>query len=270
MNAGFDGDVIVVTGGGGFLALEFARSLAGAGAEVVLTDIDIDLAEANAATLVADGLAVHAIRADITDPDDTTTLVETVVERFGRLDGLLNSAAIDPKFDPDHEGVQTAAFEHYPLQQWTQSLNVNLTGTFLVTQAATRHFLAVDRGVIVNVASIYGLSGPDQRLYSDDETLPPERYKPVDYSVTKSALFGFTKYLAAYFAGTGIRVNTVTFGGIDRNHDEGFRTRYGSRNPMGRMGRPDEVGGVMAFLFSDASSYMTGSNVVVDGGWTAW
>jgi NAD(P)-dependent dehydrogenase (short-subunit alcohol dehydrogenase family) len=112
--------------------------------------------------------------------------------------------------------------------------------------------------------------GPDQRLYADDERLPPARYKPVDYSVTKSALYGFTRYLAAYFAGTRIRVNTVTFGGIDQGHDDAFRDRYARRVPMGRMGERHEVGGVMAFLFSDDASYMTGANVVVDGGWTAW
>ncbi len=270
MSFDLDDRVVIITGGGGFLALEFARSLAAAGAVPVLADVALDRAEQNAALLATEGVTAHALAVDITDPADTERLVATVVDRTGRIDGLLNSAAIDPKFDPEYEGASTPGFEDYPLELWEQSLRVNLTGTFLMTQAATRRFLAQDRGVIVNVASIYGMSGPDQRLYADDEQLPPERYKPADYSVTKSALYGFTKYLAAYFAGTGVRVNAVTFGGIDKGHDEGFRTRYGRRVPMGRMGRPEEVGGVMAFLFSDASSYMTGSNVVVDGGWTAW
>ncbi|MGH9051042.1 MAG: SDR family oxidoreductase [Acidimicrobiia bacterium] len=268
----FDVDerVILITGGGGFLALEFARALGRAGARPVLADIDVARADANVTRLGAEGIDALSLATDITNPHQTTRLVDTVVEKLGRLDGLLNGAAIDPKFDPGSAEVETGGFEHYPLEQWNQSLEVNLTGTFLVTQAAARQFLAQDRGVIVNVASIYGMTGPDQRLYADGEELPPVRFKPVDYSVTKSALYGLTRYLAAYFAGTGIRVNAVTFGGIDRGHDEGFRERYARRVPMGRMGEPTEVGGVMVFLFSDAASYMTGSNVVVDGGWTAW
>ncbi len=262
--------VIVITGGGGFLALEFARSLARAGAVPVLADIDLARAQANAEALDAEGLAAIPLQTDVTEPAECSRLFEIVVERLGRLDGLINNAAIDPKFDGAHDGDHYPAFEDYPLELWNLSLRVNLTGTFLVTQAAARHFLRENRGVIVSVASIYGITGPDQRLYAEDERLPPDRYKPVDYSVTKSALYGFTRYLAAYFAGTGVRVNAVTFGGINHGHDDAFRARYGRRVPMGRMGEPDEVGGVMAFLFSDAASYMTGSNVVIDGGWTAW
>jgi len=265
-----EGRVILITGGGGFLALEFARALGRAGAHPVLADVDLARADENAAKLRADGLDALSLQADITKPRDTARVVDTVVVQLGRLDGLLNSAAIDPKFDPESAGVEGARFEDYPLEQWNQSLEVNLTGTFLVTQAATRHFLAQDRGVIVNVSSIYGMAGPDQRLYAEGDVLPPPRFKPVDYSVTKSALYGFTRYLAAYFAGTGVRANAVTFGGIEHGHDDGFRERYGRRVPMGRMGEPTEVGGVMVFLFSDAASYMSGSNVVVDGGWTAW
>lgn len=270
MSFELDGRVILVTGGGGFLALEFARALGRGGALPVLADIDVTRTEANAALLRAEGLDPLVLAVDITDADETKRLVDTVVTRLGRLDGLLNSAAIDPKFDPGHAAAQNPRFEDYPLALWNESLRVNLTGTFLATQAATRHFLTQDRGVIINVASIYGMVGPDQRLYAEDEHRPPDQFKPVDYSVTKSALYGFTRYLAAYFAGTGIRVNAVTFGGINHGHDDGFHERYGSRVPMGRMGEPAEVGGVMAFLFSDAASYMTGSNVIVDGGWTAW
>jgi NAD(P)-dependent dehydrogenase (short-subunit alcohol dehydrogenase family) len=262
--------VIIITGGGGFLGQEFARSLGQAGARPVLADIDLARCEANAADLVGEGIDAIGLGVDITKPEQTTALVATVIERLGRLDGLLNSAAIDPKFEPGSAGVDQTGFENYPLEMWQLSLDVNLTGTFLMTQAVTRHFLAQDRGVIVNVSSIYGARGPDQRMYSDDETLPPPRYKPVDYSVTKSALYGLTKYLAAYFAGTGVRVNTVTFGGINRDHDDGFRERYSKRVPMGRMGEPSEVGGVMVFLFSEGASYMTGSDVAVDGGRTAW
>jgi 2-deoxy-D-gluconate 3-dehydrogenase len=270
MTFDLDGSVILITGGGGFLALEFARALGHAGARPILADVDLARADANAAQLAVEGVHAVSLEGDITKPSDTARLIDTVVEQCGRLDGLLNAAAVDPKFEPGSDGLQAVGFEHYPLEQWRKSLEVNLTGTFLVTQAATRHFLAQNRGVIINVASIYGMTGPDQRLYADGEVLPPPRFKPVDYSVTKSALYGFTRYLAAYFAGTGVRVNAVTFGGINHGHDDLFRERYARRVPMGRMGESNEVGGVIVFLFSEASSYMTGSNVVVDGGWTAW
>src|SRR5262249_27356175 len=143
-----------------------------------------------------------------------------------------------------------------------------LTGAFLCTQAVAPFLLATGRGSVVNVASIYGLVGPDQRLYQQNGQ--QIQFKTVAYSVTKSALIGFTRYLAASCAGTGVRVNPLTVGGVETDHDSEFVSRYCQRTPMGRMARPDEYGGAVVFLLSDASSYMTGANLVIDGGWTAW
>jgi 2-deoxy-D-gluconate 3-dehydrogenase len=182
----------------------------------------------------------------------------------------VNNAALDPKFDAEHAGQHSNAFEEYPLELWNRGLAVNLTGMFLCAQAVAPAMLAQKKGVIVNVSSIYGLVAPDQRMYRPDDPALPRQYKPVIYSVTKSAVLGLTAYLAAYWGEAGIRVNTLTPGGTYNNHPEEFTRRYSSRTPMARMGDKGDYCGALLFLLSDASAYMTGANLVVDGGWTAW
>jgi NAD(P)-dependent dehydrogenase (short-subunit alcohol dehydrogenase family) len=261
-----EGAVVILTGGAGLLGRHYATALSKQGARVVVADIDGDSALSVVGVLPgADGMAVEV---DITRPSSVREMVARVRNRFGCIDGLVNNAALDPKFDRDNASRHETAFESYPLDFWRRNLEVNLTGTFLCTQAVAPSFLDRGKGVVVSVASIYALVGPDQRLYQDGSNTT--RYKPVPYSVTKSALTGFTRYLATYWAGKGIRVNTLTLGGVENNHDDGFIRRYSQRTPMGRMARPDEYCGTLVFLLSDASSYMTGANVIVDGGWTAW
>jgi 2-deoxy-D-gluconate 3-dehydrogenase len=160
------------------------------------------------------------------------------------------------------------AFEDYPLDAWQAALDVNLTGMFLCCQAAVRPMLERGKGVIVNICSTYGLGGPDQRIYQRDGKQLV--YKPVYYTVTKAGVLGMTKYLATYYAGKNIRVNALTPGGVFNNHDETFTQAYSARTVLGRMANKDEMSSALLFLASDASSYMTGSNLVVDGGWTAW
>jgi 2-deoxy-D-gluconate 3-dehydrogenase len=145
---------------------------------------------------------------------------------------------------------------------------VNLTGPFLVSQAAARQMVTQNKGSIINICSTYGLGGPDQRIYEKPGN--PRTYKPVFYTVTKAGILGLTKYLATYYAGTEIRVNALTPGGVFNDHDEVFVRNYSARTVMGRMARKDEMNGALLFLASDASSYMTGGNLIVDGGWTAW
>jgi len=182
---------------------------------------------------------------------------------------LINSAALDPKFDPQHQGEQAAnAFETYSLEAWRKALDVNLTGMFLASQAAVQPMLAQGQGVIINICSTYGLNGPDQRIYIRPDGT--RSYKPVYYSVTKAGVLGFTRYLAAYYAGKNIRVNALTPGGVYNQHDEVFVKAYSAKTILGRMANLDEMSAAMLFLASDASSYMTGSNLIVDGGWTAW
>lgn len=265
------GRVAVVTGGVGLLGAEFCRTLAEAGASVAVADLNVEACAQTAAALTESGYRAAGFGVDITDPAAARGLVEGVLDAFGRLDILVNSAALDPKFDPEaaRRGIAPGAFEDYPLEQWNAALNVNLTGMFLVTQACVRPMLEQGKqGSIINICSTYGLNGPDQRIYVKDGKRVA--FKPVYYTVTKGGVLGFTKYLAAYYAETGIRVNALTPGGVYNNHEEYFVKNYSAKTILGRMARKDEMNGALLFLASEASSYMTGNNVVVDGGWTAW
>jgi NAD(P)-dependent dehydrogenase (short-subunit alcohol dehydrogenase family) len=259
----------VVTGGAGLLGRQFCQTLAAAGAAVSVVDINTSAAEMVAEAINQTGGRAVDIPTDITDPESVAAMVDSALESFGRLDILVNSAALDPKFDPEGIADQGQnAFETFPLEGWQQAIDVNLTGMFLCTQAATQTMLAQGKGVVVNLCSMYGLVGPDQRLYQR-EGQPPQ-YKPVTYSVTKAGVLGMTQYLAAYYGAKNIRVNALTPGGVFNQHDEEFVKAYSARAVLGRMAEQDEMNGALLFLASDASSYMTGANLVVDGGWTAW
>jgi NAD(P)-dependent dehydrogenase (short-subunit alcohol dehydrogenase family) len=269
------GKVAVVTGAPGLLGREFCRTLAQVGASVVLADINADAVNELATALIKTGYHCLGVATDITQPDSVQALVEETLSTFGRLDILVNSAALDPKFDPQalaqmaKQGSVSGAFENYPLEAWRAALEVNLTGMFLCCQAAVKPMLAQGKkGSIINICSTYGLVAPDQRIYQRDGQ--QSSYKPVYYSVTKAGVLGLTRYLAAYYAGTEIRVNALTPGGIFNHHDEVFLKAYNARTVMGRMANTDEMNGALLFLASEASSYMTGSNLVVDGGWTTW
>lgn len=263
------GKTAIITGAAGLLGRQFSIALAQAGANVVLADLAGDIATQNANELNDMGLGALAVEVEITDPDSTRAMVQRTLTAFGSLDVLVNSAALDPKFDNANLVSQNVnEFETYALSSWKQALDVNLTGMFLASQAAVLPMLEQGRGVIVNISSTYGLVGPDQRLYERPDGT--RQFKPVYYSVTKAGVLGFTHYLATYFAGKNIRVNALTPGGVYNDHDAAFTEKYSTRTVLGRMANLDEMNAAMLFLCSDASSYMTGSNLVVDGGWTAW
>jgi 2-deoxy-D-gluconate 3-dehydrogenase len=264
-----DGRTIILTGGAGLLGREYARALAVEGALVVLADLETSGVDAVAAGLAAEGLHVEAIPTDVTDEGSVERLITRAGSHTGRIDGLVNNAAINPAFDGQNPG-HGLTFEAFPIEMWQAALAVNLTGPLLCARAVTPYMRAQRAGAIVNVSSTYGLVGPDQRLYASDDPSGPPAFKPVTYSVTKSAMVGLTRYLATYFAGTGIRVNTLTPGGVFNDHPPDFVRRYEARTPMGRMAERHEYNAALVFLLSDDSSYMTGSNLVIDGGWTAW
>jgi len=265
------GRTALITGGGGLLGSEFCRALAEAGASVAIAEVATDAGRKVASGLTQDGYPAEAFACDVTDAASVEDLIKNILKRFGRLDILVNCAALDPKFDAEavKRGITPGSFEDFPLKDWNAALNVNLTGLFLVTQASVKPMLGNGgRGSIINICSTYGLNGPDQRIYVKDGKRVA--FKPVYYTVTKAGVLGFTRYLAAYYAGTEIRVNALTPGGVFNDHEEYFVRNYSARTILGRMARPDEMSGALLFLASDASSYMTGANLVVDGGWTAW
>ncbi|MBE0410242.1 MAG: SDR family oxidoreductase [Anaerolineales bacterium] len=262
------GQVAVITGGAGLLGSEFCQTLAEAGASVIIADIDHESALSLAGSINALGLSALALETDVVDKHSVEQMVSFTLDAFGRLDILVNNAALDPKLDPEHASAQNYSFEEYPIDAWETALKVNLTGMFLCSQAAVPPMIDLGKGVMINLCSIYGLNGPDQRIYQQEDGT--QRYKPVYYSVTKAGVLGLTRYLAAYYAGRNIRINALTPGGVFNDHAEGFVRAYSARTILGRMARKDELNGALLFLASDASSYMTGANLVVDGGWTAW
>lgn len=254
-----DGKIAIVTGGGGLLGPEFAAALAEQGAHVVLVDLSSEHVDEIATNLAKEfNVKSMGLSADITDPISVATMVSQVISRFDRIDILVNGAA----------GRTTnffAAFEDYSVNDWQAVLGVNLTGTFLCCQAVGRHMRKSGGGSIINISSIYGVVSPDQRIYDGSSI-----NTPAVYSASKAGVIGLTKYLSTYWAGYKIRVNAITPGGVFNHQDESFVNNYGARTPMKRMAHPYEIRGAVAFLASDLSSYMTGHNLIVDGGWTVW
>lgn len=254
----------IVTGGAGLLGREFADALAARGAVVTLVDVDGPGVDQVASDIAAAGSGrAIAMELDITDED----AVDRYVGGLAGVDILVNSAAIDPKVE--RGGLHDGRLDTYPLDQWEASLRVNLTGTFLMTRAVCRIMQTQGSrgsGVVVNISSTYGLVGPDQRIY--ERSSGDASFKPVDYSVTKAGILGFTRAAAAMYRGTDIRVNALSPGGTENGQDREFIEQYEARTVMGRMAAPEDYRSAIVFLCSDASSYMTGSNLVIDGGWT--
>lgn len=270
-NFRLDGKVVIITGGAGFLGREYSRAIAEAGGIPVIADINKTAAVKVAKEISAKtGTKTLGLYVDVANKDSVTDLVKQTLKHLRRIDGLVNNAALDPKFENLNANKHINSFENFPLDLWNKSLSVNLTGMFLCAQAVAPAMLSRGKGSIVNISSTYGLVGPDQRIYQKTNPKAPRSYKPITYSVTKSAVVGLTHYLATYWAGKNIRVNTLAPGGVYNNHDNKFVERYSYRTPLGRMAKKHEYNGAILFLLSDASSYMTGSNLVIDGGWTAW
>jgi NAD(P)-dependent dehydrogenase (short-subunit alcohol dehydrogenase family) len=262
------GRTAVVTGAAGMLGREHCFALGEAGADIVATDLDQGACEELARELASRDIRSIGVAADITDKAGLERLRDAAITRFGRLDVLVNNAAIDDKFDPGSD-LEASRFENYSLERWRRSVDVNLTGTFLSCQVLGTEMARRRRGCIVNVASTYGIVAPDQSLYVGPDGRQ-RFFKSAAYSATKAAVLALSRYLAAYWGSAGVRVNALSPGGVEAGQDAHFLENYSKRTPLGRMARRDEYRGALVFLASDASSYLTGSNLVVDGGWTAW
>jgi NAD(P)-dependent dehydrogenase (short-subunit alcohol dehydrogenase family) len=264
--------VAVITGGAGLLGVRHAEAIAEMGGTPVLVDIDHDRARLEASR-IAELHQVPAVgeRADITRPEAVSELLDRVLAEFGRVDILINNAAANPKIEAGTTEEHWSRLENFTLDNWNRDLAVGLTGAFLCSQVIGSEMARAGRGVILNIASDLGLIAPDQRIYRQPG-LPAELQpaKPVTYSVVKHGLIGLTRYLSTYWAERGVRANSLSPGGVYNNQDEAFVEKLTNLIPLGRMANIDEYKAAVVFLVSDASSYMTGANLTIDGGRTAW
>jgi NAD(P)-dependent dehydrogenase (short-subunit alcohol dehydrogenase family) len=264
-----EGRVAVVTGALGLLGKEHCEALADRGAHVVATDLDGSGCAAFCKELPG-GEARHlGSGADITRPEEVAALRTAILGRFDRIDVLVNNAAVDDKFTSAAAAAELSRFENYPLELFKRSLEANVVGTFLCSQVLGAEMARAGKGSIVNIASTYGLVAPDQSIYKRPDGTQTF-WKSAAYPTTKGAVLSFTRFLSTYWASRGVRVNALSPGGVENAQDRHFVEAYSARTPLGRMAKPTDYAGAVVFLASDASAYMTGANLVIDGGWTAW
>jgi len=256
---------IVLTGSAGRLGKHFAHVLSSSGANVVLVDIKTKknkkLEEELRKTYKTDPIAINA---DISSESDVTKNVQIILKKYKKIDALVNNAHLISREHPQRD----ASFENYPTELWDDMVSKNLRGLFLCSREIGRIMLKQKKGVIVNISSIYGIKGADQRIYGKSRLNSPSTY-----AATKGGLVNLTRYLAANWHGKNIRVNTLTLGGVyDKklHQDKSFIKKYSEKTMLNRMAKKSDYDGALLFLVSDASSYMTGSNIIVDGGWSAW
>ena len=263
------GKTAVVTGGMGQLGMAYAAAFAEKGAYVAV--IDITDTPKNTTLAFENGLKRQVIKkfiCNIANKSDLESILSSIKNSFGIPDILVNNAALDSP--PNAPVEEVGPFETYPVDSFDKIMEVNVKGTFLCCQVIGGLMAQCGRGSIVNISSTYGILSPCQDIYDYRRKNGEVFFKPVAYSVSKSAVLNLTRYLATYWAKKGVRVNTLTPGGVSNNQPDEFLEAYCQRVPMGRMARSDEMIGAVLFLSSDASSYVTGTNLVVDGGWSAW
>lgn len=249
--------VIILTGAAGLLGREYANILSEAGADVILVDIipPVDILTENY------GTNPLPCQIDISDKKQVKEMCEEVIKRYGKIDVLINNAV----GYVDRGKKFFNKFEDYDIESWNKVLEINLTGTFLISQEVGKQMVKQGYGNIINVSSTYGLVGADQRIYGDSGI-----NAPISYAVTKGGIINMTRFLAAYYEGKNIRVNTLSPGGVFNNQNQEFVKNYEYKTILGRMADKKDYCGAMLFLCSNASSYMTGANLIIDGGWTAW
>ncbi len=272
-----DGRVAVITGGAGKLGGQYARAIIRAGGLPVLLDVDGARLDETCAELgeFQAGVAITGIECNITLPDDVERACEQILAVNSRIDILINNAANNPHIGDTGKGGSEhhwSRLESFPLSVWNDDMAVGLTGAFLCSKTFGTVMATQKKGVILNIASDLSLIAPDQRLYQQSG-LPEQsqHVKPVSYSVVKTGILGLTRYLSTYWAHKGVRVNALSLGGVySSDLDDAFVTRITDLIPLGRMANLDEYNATVLFMISDASQFMNGANVVMDGGRTAW
>jgi len=258
--------VAIVTGALGLIGKNHCAALSDAGANVMVADIDEKECKKFAESLSTKSIGVGC---DITNPESVKKLKNMILKDLGKIDILVNNAAINDMFENPAAATEHSMFENYPLELWQKSLDVNVTGTFLCSQILGTEMAKAGKGSIINIASTYGIVAPNQSIYKKEDGTQ-NFYKSASYPVTKGAIISFTKFLAAYWGNKGVRVNTLSPGGVENGQEKYFINNYSQLTPLGRLAKPTDYKGALIFLASDASSYMTGANLVIDGGWTAW
>ncbi|MFK8059419.1 MAG: SDR family oxidoreductase [Polaribacter sp.] len=254
------GKIALVTGGAGLLGSEHAIALASHGAKVYLADINEEKCKEKAAKIEYD--AIYPIKLDVTNKENWLEVVSKIVDKEGSLDILVNNAGYT---NSTKTSAYEKTFENFSLDDWNSIMNVNLTGTFLGCQTVGNQMLKQGKGSIINIASLYGVVSPNHKMYPGTGIV-----QPVAYTVSKHGVVALTKYVATWLAEKGVRVNSLTPGGIFDGHDDLFLERFNNLNPIGRMSNKNELRGGIVYLASDSSSHMIGHNLVIDGGWTAW
>ena len=258
----FTNKVFIVTGAAGYLASSFVDSIIEEGGMVYALDINKKILNlVNSRRDKKFSKNVYNYKIDITNENE----VKNFFFKKKKLDGVINAAAIDPKIG---EKSLFNKFTNYSLKNWDLSIKVSLNGTFLISKYACKIFEKKNKGNIINIASTYGIVAPDQRIYSN-KNFTKRLYKPLEYPTSKHAIIGFTKSLAAYYHNTQIRVNTLSPGGVEKDQSKKFKDNYNKKTITGRMSKKTDYKGVIKFLLSEESNYLTGSNIVVDGGWSA-
>jgi NAD(P)-dependent dehydrogenase (short-subunit alcohol dehydrogenase family) len=260
--------VVVVTGGLGKIGWSVSTALAKSGGRVAILDKKTEGFRESIVSKRSNSNISLVLNVDVTKREEVDQSLHRIQVELGEPYGLINIAALDSP--PDLEADDTGPLETYSELAWDAVMNVNTKGVLIPCQVFGGRMAKSNGGSIVNVSSIYGLVSPDQGIYQYRKAQGKEFFKPIAYSASKSALFNLTRYMATYWGKKGVRVNTLTLGGVFDGQDSQFLESYCKKVPMGRMARPGEYDGLMVFMMSDASSYITGANLVADGGWTAW